>query len=76
MDAPYRTYAEYLAHPRFRAIRAEAMERAGGMCQRCGKAKATQVHHLCYPPWGTFDVVENLQPVCYRCHCEIHGVER
>jgi hypothetical protein len=74
-DAPYRNYTEYLAHPHFRRIRSEAMKRAGWKCQRCG-ARATQVHHLRYPPWGTFDVVENLEPVCYRCHCLIHGKEK
>lgn len=52
------------------------MDGAGGICQRCKQAKATQVHHLRYPPWGTFDVVENLLPVCYACHCEIHGKEK
>lgn len=75
-NAPYRTYAEYLKHPRFLAIREEAMKRARYVCQRCKKARATQVHHLRYPRWGTFDVVENLLPVCYHCHCEIHGKER
>lgn len=74
--ALYSTYAEYLAHPRFRAIRAEAMKRAKYLCQRCKKARATQTHHLRYPKWGTFDVVENLLPVCYRCHCEIHGKDK
>lgn len=73
-DAPYHNYAEYLQHPHFRRIRAEAMKRAHWKCQRCG-GRATQVHHLRYPPWGTFDVVENLQPICYRCHCAIHGKE-
>ena len=72
---PYSNYAEYLRHPRFRAIRREAMKAAGWTCQECGKARATQVHHLRYPPWGTFDVVENLHPVCYPCHCKIHGKE-
>lgn len=74
-DIPYRNYAEYLQHPRFRRIRQQAMKRAGWICQRCHKARATQVHHLRYPPWGTFDIVENLEPVCYACHCEIHGKE-
>jgi hypothetical protein len=63
---PYRTYAEYLQHPRFRAVRLEAMRRAHWRCQRCG-ARATEVHHLRYPPWGTFDVVRKsdagLSPV-------------
>lgn len=75
-DAPYRNYQEYLAHPRFRRIRAEAMQRANYLCQRCKRARATQVHHLRYPPWGTFDVVENLEPVCYTCHCQIHNKEK
>lgn len=52
------------------------MELACHICQRCKAAPATQVHHLRYPKWGTFDVVENLMPVCYKCHCEIHGKER
>lgn len=69
----YRTYREYLAHPTFRAIRLEAMRQARWVCQRCQQAKATEVHHLRYPPWGTFDVVENLLPVCHACHCAIHG---
>lgn len=75
-DEPYRTYAEYLKHPHFQRVRTNAMRRAKYRCQRCKKARATQVHHLRYPPWGTFDVIENLLPVCYPCHCEIHGKEK
>jgi hypothetical protein len=74
-DLGYRTYVEYLQHPRFRAVRAEAMERAKWRCQRCG-ARATEVHHLRYPTWGEFDVVENLLPVCHQCHCQIEGKEK
>ena len=68
----YRTYAEYLRHPRFREVRQQAMEMAGWRCRRCG-ARATQVHHLRYPRWGTFDVVENLEPICQPCHAAEHG---
>ena len=74
--APYRTYAEYLQHPRFLAVRAQVFERAGGICERCGDQPATEPHHLSYPPWGTFDVPENLIAVCHRCHCQAHGKER
>lgn len=70
----YRTYAEYLRHPRYRAVRLQAMKRANWRCQRCG-GRATEVHHLRYPPWGTFDVVANLLPVCHACHCRIEGKE-
>lgn len=69
---PYATYAEYLRHPKFRAVRAEALARTSGRCEVCG-APASEVHHLRYPPWGTFDVPENLQPLCHGCHEEAHG---
>lgn len=74
----YRTYAEYLRHPQFLAVRAEAFRRAGGRCehirdgQRCNR-RATEPHHLRYPPWGSFDGPENLLVVCHECHCEIEG---
>lgn len=29
-----------------------------------------------YPAWGTFDVPENLLPVCHQCHCAIHGKDK
>jgi len=74
-EKPYTTYAEYLRHPKYRAIRAKAIKRAGGLCQCCFQRRVTEVHHLRYPPWGTFDVIENLLPVCHQCHCEIHGTE-
>lgn len=72
-DATYRTYAEYLQHPRFLGVRAEVFERAGGSCERCRQRPPTDPHHLRYPPWGAFDVPENLIAVCHQCHCEIHG---
>ncbi len=71
----YRSYREYLQHPTFRRVRAEAMRRAQYRCVHCG-ARATEVHHLRYPAWGTFDVPENLEPVCHACHCRLHGKER
>lgn len=73
VDPAYRTYAEYLKHPRFLKIRAEVFERAAGLCERCRKRPPTEPHHLRYPPWGTFDVPENMIAVCHPCHCEIHG---
>lgn len=69
----YRTYREYLKHPTFLAVRAQVVERAGGICERCNARPMTEVHHLRYPKWGTFDVPGNLIAVCHPCHCEIHG---
>lgn len=69
----YRTYAEYLRHPKFLEVRTVVFERAGGRCERCGLRPPTEPHHLRYPPWGTFDVPENLIAICHGCHCDIHG---
>jgi len=72
---PYRTYREYLNHPRFLEIRAEVFKRAGGRCERCKTRRPTEPHHLRYPPWGEFDVPQNIIAVCHPCHCELHGKE-
>jgi hypothetical protein len=72
VTSPYKTYAEYLRHPKFRAVREVAMQRAGYRCEVCG-APATEVHHLRYPPWGTFDVPSNLKAICHACHCAEHN---
>jgi hypothetical protein len=72
-DLPYRTYLEYLRHPRFLVIRAKAMTRAAGKCERCQRRPPSEVHHLAYPRWGTFDVPENLLAVCHSCHCVLEG---
>lgn len=73
LDQPYHSYREYLKHPRFLAVRAQVFERAAGVCERCYDRTPTEPHHLRYPPWGTFDVPENMIAVCHGCHCEIHG---
>lgn len=72
-DPPYRTYAEYLRHPRFLAVRERVFTRAAGSCERCGSRPPKDPHHLRYPPWGEFDVPENIIAICHECHCEIHG---
>lgn len=73
---PYKTYTEYLAHPRYKAVRQQAIERSRGTCERCHSAVATEVHHLRYPKWGTFETdASGLLAVCHRCHCEVEGKE-
>ncbi|MGW4663225.1 HNH endonuclease [Streptosporangium sandarakinum] len=72
-NPPYRSYREYLKHPKFLEVRAQVFERAAGRCERCHEWPPTEPHHLHYPPWGTFDVPENMIAVCHPCHCEIHG---
>lgn len=69
----YDTYEQYLRHPVFLAARAVAMRDANYRCLRCDGAAASEVHHLHYPPWGTFDVPSHLMPVCHQCHCDLEG---
>lgn len=72
----YRTYREYLVHPLFLAVRAEAMSRSKGICELCQTSQASEVHHRVYPRWGTFDDSNGLIAVCHQCHCKSHGVTR
>lgn len=74
-NQPYSNYHEYLKHPRYLIVRAEAIKRAAGICEKCNERPVTEVHHLRYPKWGTFDTSDNLLAVCHQCHCKIHGKE-
>jgi HNH endonuclease len=56
----------------YQAARTVAMRAANYRCVYCG-APASEVHHVQYPPWGTFDVPANMEPVCHACHCRIEG---
>lgn len=72
----YSTYREYLAHPRYKAIRAIAIERSDNVCEYCSERSVTEVHHIEYPKWGTFEEnADKLLALCHRCHCVIHGKE-
>lgn len=70
----FNNYKEYLNHKMFKAIRKAAMAKTDGKCSSCGNKADIVHHHKGYPkPWGTFDVPENIQPLCHPCHCQIHG---
>ncbi len=47
-------------------------QRNDGLCEKCGKRKATQRHHIKYD--GSHNP-EKLIGICYKCHCELEGVE-
>ncbi len=72
-------YKQYLASPQWRAKRAAVMKRAGGVCEGCRSARATQVHHLNYDHAGhVFDGGEflwELVAICDACHNRIHPRE-
>lgn len=73
---PYRSYREYLAHPKFLAVRAQVMRRSSGMCELCHLRAATEIHHRVYPKWGSFDHSNALLALCHSCHCHVHGVSK
>ena len=75
-SVPYTTYREYLNHPIFKAIRAQAFAQANGLCELCGEP-GVDIHHKTYPKWGTFETnTDGLQVLCRACHCIIHGKEK
>ena len=47
-------------------------DRSGGTCERCTKARATEVHHTTYHRLG-FEHMDDLQHVCPQCHGRCHG---
>lgn len=60
-------YADFLATPEWREMRNRVMRRAGGQCEACLNAAASEVHHDHYfngwmpPGWV-------LRAVCRPCH--------
>lgn len=64
-------YQRYLCSPEWWAKRNAVMERARGLCERCGR-EAEQVHHLTYA--RKYDErLDDLLAICGRCHNAIHN---
>ena len=64
-------YADYLASAAWKERRERVLARAGGVCEGCGKAPATQVHHLHYARVGC-EMLFDLVAVCDGCHPIVH----
>lgn len=64
-------YAAYLKTPAWRERRALVMKRAKNVCEGCGQAKATEVHHLTYAHIGKEFLFE-LVALCGACHDRWH----
>jgi 5-methylcytosine-specific restriction endonuclease McrA len=62
------TYSEWLASPRFKEIRKEAIARADGRCQVCNNSMGLETHHREYSTLGTPEEIENVIILCDRCH--------
>lgn len=75
----YRTV--YLVSARWKTLRTLAMLGTGGMCGRCRRKQAREVHHDSYR-WcnkggirGMIKELGDLIPVCANCHEALHKVK-
>lgn len=64
-------YANYLLSPEWREKRRMVLERDKWTCCGCGKAKATQVHHLTYRDIFN-EFLFQLVSICDECHDRYH----
>src|SRR5262245_38892675 len=64
------TYEDYIASPRWRQLRVQALQRDGYSCRLCSSATELQVHHRRYPPHGQWhlDSIDNVATLCTDCH--------
>jgi 5-methylcytosine-specific restriction endonuclease McrA len=68
-------YNDYLRSPAWRVRRALVMRRAGGTCEGCLSAPATQVHHATYDHVGN-ELLFELHAICDDCHERAHESKR
>ena len=66
-----RRYAEYLDSPKWERIRRQKLRMTGGMCEGCGNAGASHVHHLSYANVGD-ELLFQLVTLCEPCHQKWH----
>ena len=64
-------YDRYMQTPEWKERRQLVLKRANYVCEGCGKAKATEVHHLTYERLGK-EMLFDLVAVCDECHRKIH----
>lgn len=64
-------YQEYLRSPEWQAKRQAVMRRANDICEGCGLAPATEVHHFTYDNIYQ-EFLWDLAALCRRCHERQH----
>lgn len=64
-------YNRYLSSSEWAAKRQLVFKRAGGVCEGCGLAKATDVHHVTYEHRYDEFLFE-LLALCHSCHLRVH----
>ena len=66
-------YEKYIKSAAWRKKSKEWRE-AEGKCEICGATENLQCHHKHYKTLG-HETREDVQVVCYKCHCKLHNVE-
>jgi hypothetical protein len=70
-DERRRLYDEYRRSEAWRRKRQLVLKRAAGLCEGCGSAPATEVHHLTYAHiFGEY--LFELVALCAACHRDYH----
>jgi 5-methylcytosine-specific restriction endonuclease McrA len=67
----WRVYGDYLGSPEWEERRRLVLDRAGGACEGCRCARATQVHHKTYRHVGA-EFLWELVAICNDCHQRLH----
>lgn len=67
-------YQQYLKSSEWAERRRLVIQRAGGICEGCGRAPAIQAHHITYKHAGN-EFLWELRAICRGCHERIHEVE-
>jgi len=67
----FREHNAYLQTQAWREKRALVIKRCKGICEGCGVAQVTQVHHLTYEHWRD-ELLWELVGVCDDCHERAH----
>jgi 5-methylcytosine-specific restriction endonuclease McrA len=68
-------YNRYLDSAQWSVRREAVLRRAQGICEGCGKNRATMVHHLTYAR-VTREMLFDLVAICKTCHEQVHGEDR
>lgn len=64
-------YENYLQSEQWQSKRRLVFRRCGGVCEGCGQATATEVHHLTYDHLGN-ELLWELAAACRECHERVH----
>ena len=60
----------YLRTPHWQRVRRKALKRAKYRCEKCGKNRPLDVHHLKYNLWH--EKQSELFVTCRPCHNKLH----